>query len=190
MRWGDFMRINELDLIEFLPQYMREDKSAKGIAYAVTQVLKDIVVQNIEKCSIYGRIDELDENMLDELAWQFNIPEYIPTFDIRAKRTIIKNCMLMHRQRGTVAAVEQVLNDVFGNGYIEEWFEYDKNKPFHFKVHTTNTSTTDEMIAEFEQLVEVTQNVRSVLESVIIETSLDMSSYQGIFTHVSEVVYI
>ncbi len=184
------MRINELDLMEFFPQYMRQDKTAQGIAYAVTQVFKDIVINNIEKCNIYGRIGQLEENMLDELAWQFNIPEYIPTLDLTAKRAIIKNCMLIHRQRGTVAAVENVIASVFGNGYVEEWFNYDKNKPYHFKVHTTNASTTDAMITEFEKLVASTQNVRSVLEAVIIETSLEMSSFQGIYTHTAEIVYI
>ena len=190
MRWGDIMRINELDLMEFLPQYMREDKTAQGIAYAVTQVFKDIVINNIEKCNIYGRIEQLDETMLDELAWQFNIPEYIPTLDLTAKRAIIKSCMEIHRQRGTVSAVEKIIADVFGNGYVEEWFNYDKSKPYHFRVHTTNTSTTDDMIAEFEKLVSSTQNVRSVLETVIIETSLEMNSFQGIFTHIAERVYI
>lgn len=184
------MNIYELDLMELLPQYMREDKTAQGIVYAVTNVFKEIVINNINKCSIYGKIDTLDESMLDELAWQFNIPEYIPTLNLTTKRTIIKNCLLMHRQRGTVAAVEKVIADVFGNGYVEEWFDYDKSKPYHFKVHTTNASTTDAMIAEFEKLVASTQNVRSVLEAVIIETALEMSSFQGIYTHISERVYI
>lgn len=184
------MKLNELDIMELLPQYMREDKTAQGIAYAVTQVFKDVVVQNIEKCNLYGRIQQLDEKMLDELAWQFNIPEYIPTLELTAKRMIVKNCMQMHRQRGTVAAVEQVIDDVFGNGYVEEWFNYDKEKPYHFKVHTTNASTTDDMISEFEKIVASTQNVRSVLDAVIIETSLEMSSCQGIYTHIAETVYI
>jgi phage tail P2-like protein len=184
------MRIDELDLMEFFPQYMRQDKTTQGMAYAITQVLKNAVISNIEKCNIYSRIGQLEESMLDELAWQFNIPEYISTLELPQKRAIIRNCMTIHRQRGTVAAVENVIASVFGNGYVEEWFDYDKNKPYHFKVHTTNASTTDDMIAEFEKVVESTQNVRSVLEAVIIETSLEMSSFQGVYTHTAEIVYI
>lgn len=183
------MRLNEIDIIEFLPQYMREDKTAQGIAYAITQALKEFVIPHIEKCNIYGRIGQLEENMLDELAWQFNIPEYIHTLDITAKRNIIKNCLQTHRQRGTVAAVEKVIDDVFGNGYVEEWFEYNGD-PFHFKVHTTNVSANDAMVAEFEKLIVSTQNVRSVLEAVIVETALEMDSFQGIYTHIAETVYI
>jgi phage tail P2-like protein len=183
------MKLDELNIIEFLPQYMRSDKSAQGMAYAVTQVLKE-VISNIKQCNILGRIEQLDGDLLDELAWQFNVPEYMPTFDIITKRAIIKNCIETHRRRGTIASVEKVIDDVFGNGYVEEWFNYDKSKPYHFKVHTSNVSATDSMISEFEQIIKSTQNVRSVLEAVIIETSLEMSSYQGIYTHIAETVYI
>ena len=190
MQWGDYMNIKDVDLMEFLPQYMRDDVTAQGITYAVNKTLKEYVIPNIEKCNIFGRIEELDENLLDELAWHFNVPEYISTLDIISKRNIIKNCMQIHRQRGTVAAVEMVIEDVFGNGYVEEWFNYDKSKPYHFRVHTTNMSATDNMIKEFESLVASTQNVRSVLETVIIETALEMSNNQGIYMHISETVYI
>ena len=122
------MKITELDILEFLPQYMRQDKTAQGMAYAINKVLKDIASQ-IVLCNIYGRIEQLDSALLDELAWQFNVTEYIPTLDITARRAIIKNCINTHRQRGTVAAVEKVISDVFGNGYVEEWFNYDKTKP-------------------------------------------------------------
>ena len=182
------MKLKELDLLEFLPQYLRQDKTAQGIMYAATKLFAEIVKET-EKCNIYGRFDELDSDLLDELAWQFNVPEYIPTLDIVAKRAIISNCIQTHRQRGTVAAVEKVVEDVFGNGYVEEWFEYD-GEPYHFKVHTTNSTVTDTMIAEFEKLVASTQNVRSVLENVVIETGVEMSSYQGIYTHTAEIIYI
>lgn len=184
------MKLKDLDMIEFLPQYMRNDKTAQGIAYAITKVLKDVVINNVNLCNIYGSIDNYDSAALDELAWQFNVPEYISTLDIVSKRNIIKSCMQTHRRRGTVAAVEKIIENVFGNGYVEEWFEYDLTKPYHFKIHTSNIQATDAMISEFEKLVKVTQNVRSVLQEVILETSLEMSSYQGIYMHVAEKVYI
>lgn len=183
------MKLKELDMLEFLPQYMRHDKTAQGMSYAITETIKKYVVNNIEKCNIYGRIEKLDSNLLDELAWQFNVPEYISTLDITAKRNIIKNCLKTHRQRGTVAAVENVIEAVFGNGYVEEWFNYD-GQPYHFKVHTSNMSVSDTMVSEFENLVANTQNVRSVLEAVIVETALKMQSYQGCYVHIAEEIYI
>ena len=182
------MKLKELDIIEFLPQYLKEDKTAQGIAYAANKVFSEIVAETI-KCNIYGRINQLEEDLLDKLAWQFNIPEYITTLSLANKRAIVSNCMQTHKQRGTVAAVEKVVADVFGNGYVEEWFNYN-GEPFHFKMHTTNMSANDDMINEFERLVKSTQNVRSVLEAVIIEASLEMANKQGIYTHIAETIYI
>lgn len=183
------MKLKELDVLEFLPQYMRHDKTAQGIAYATTKIFNEYVINNIEKCGIYYRIDKLDEKMLDKLAWQFNVPEYIPTLSLSTKRNIIKNCIETHRQRGTVAAVEKVVESVFGNGYVEEWFDYN-GEPYHFKVHTSNVSANDSMIEEFENIVASTQNVRSVLEAIVVETVLEMNTYQSGKIHTTERIYI
>ena len=65
MQWGDFMKLKELDLLEFLPKYMQQDLTAQGIAYAVTIELKKIIDVIEKKCNIYGRIEELEENLID-----------------------------------------------------------------------------------------------------------------------------
>lgn len=187
MQWGDFMKLKELDLLEFLPKYMQQDLTAQGIAYAVTIELKKIIDVIEKKCNIYGRIEELEENLLDELAWQFNIPEYISTLDVVIKRAIVKNCIKTHRERGTVAAVEKVVADVFGNGYVAEWFEYG-GMPYHFRVYTSNVSATDDMVAEFEKIIKSTQNLRSVLDDVVIETSCEMNTYFGGFMHTADII--
>ena len=175
-------------MLEFLPQYMRQDITAQGIAYAITKVAEKII-NKIENCSIYNRIEQLSETTLDELAWQFNVPEYIPTLDIVNKRAIISNCLKTHKQRGTVAAVEKVVADIFGNGNVKEWFEYG-GEPYHFRIHTTNTTVNDDMVAEFEKLVASTQNIRSVLESVVLEAALEMNVYMGSHIQSVDIVHI
>ena len=35
------MNIKGIDLLEFLPQYMRQDTTAQGIAYAINETLKE-----------------------------------------------------------------------------------------------------------------------------------------------------
>lgn len=172
------MKLNDLDLSMFIPQFMREDKNAQALIYAIQQALIPII-QDIKHASIYARIDELEENVLDMLAEQFNIPEYNKTYAIGVKRSLIKNCMLIHHQRGTVSAVEKVVNDVFGNAKVEEWFDYD-GEPYHFKVYTSNASASDEMLGEFERIISVSQNVRSYLEAAIVELYQSMDVYVGI----------
>lgn len=172
------MKLNDVDLFRLLPQFMRDDRNTQAFVYAITGQLK-IIALSIAHARIYSRIDELSEVVLDELAWQFNVPEYNAEYSIDVKRDIVKRAMIIHRQRGTAGAVERVVKNIFGEAsYLEEWFEYD-GEPYHFKVHTSNPNITDEMLHEIERVIKETQNVRSWLEEVVIELMQKMSLYIG-----------
>lgn len=171
------MRLNDVDLSRLMPQFMRNDRNFKAFSYALEKELKRLSA-NIVHASIYSRIDSLSEEVLDELAWQFNVVEYRSEYDISIKRKLIKNSMIIHKRRGTVAAVEDVVTNIFGNATVEEWFEYG-GEPYHFKIKTSNVESSDEMIAEITQIVKETQNARSYLEEVIVEIIQKMNLYVG-----------
>ena len=158
------MKLSELDLMEFLPAWMRTDENARALAYAV-------------------------QKQLERLISQFNIPEYSSSLPIATKRALIQTAILTHKQRGTVAAVERVVTDIFGDGWVEEWFQYD-GEPFHFRVHTSNVSAGDQEAAYFESVVASTQNVRSYMEAVIIESVMEMALSWGGYLHTAEAIYI
>lgn len=179
------MKLDELIMSEFLPQFMQQDKTAMGIAYALEKQLKKVILK-IADLKIYSNIGSLPENILDELAWQFNIPEYNTGYSLEIKRALVKSCIDTHRHRGTVSAVEKVINNIFGVGFVEEWFEYG-GEPGYFKIHTTNSAVTDEMVEEFERVLTSTQNIRSWLEQVIIELVANMNLFVGMYCHESEV---
>lgn len=171
------MRLTDIDFLRLLPQFMREDRNAQAFAYAVqSQIIA--VSMKIEHARLYSRIDNLSEEVLDELAWQFNIVEYRNDYDISIKRDLVKGCMELHYKRGTVESVEDVVRKIFGDAHVEEWFDYGGN-PYHFKITTSNTGATDEMIREVTKIVKETQSVRSYLEAVIIEIIQSMSLYVG-----------
>lgn len=171
------MKLQDVDLLRLLPLFMRDDKNAKAFAYAVQSKIKEVSLA-IEQAKFYSRIDSLSEQVLDELAWQFNIVEYRNDYDISIKRDLIKGCMELHYKRGTVAAVSDIVQKIFGEATVEEWFEYG-GSPYHFKIRTSNTGATDEMIQEITKIVKETQNIRSHLEEVIIEIIQSMNLYVG-----------
>ena len=182
------MRLSELDLMEFLPAWMRTDDNAKALAYAVQKQLLR-VIGGIKSLSVYTSIETQPDAVLDELGWQFNIPEYSSSLPIEIKRALIETAILTHKQRGTVAAVERVVSDIFGDGWVEEWFNYD-GEPYYFRVHTSNVSAGDQEAAYFESVVKSSQNVRSVLESVIIESVMEMDLSWGGYLHTAETIFI
>lgn len=171
------MRLTDVDLLRLIPAFMRDDKNAKAFAYAVNSKIAE-VSQAVMHAKIYSRIDSLSDTILDELAWQFNVVEYRTDYDISVKRELIKGCMQLHYKRGTVAAVEEAVKKIFGDATVEEWFDYGGN-PYHFKVRTSNTGATDEMIQEVTKIVREAQNIRSYLEEVIIEIIQSMALYVG-----------
>lgn len=171
------MRLSDVDFIRLLPQFMRDDRNAQAFAYAVQSQIISVSLA-IEHARIYSRIDSLSEAILDELAWQFNVVEYRNEYDISIKRELIKGCMEAHYKRGTVVAVEEVVRKIFGDAEVEEWFDYG-GLPYRFKIRTSNTGATDEMIQEVTRIVKETQNVRSYLEEVIVEIIQNMSLYIG-----------
>lgn len=171
------MRLTDIDFLRLLPQFMRDDRNAKAFAYAVqSQIIA--VSLNIEHARLYSRIDSLTEEVLDELAWQFNIPEYRNDYDIAVKRELLKGCMELHYKRGTLGAVEDAVQKIFGDATVEEWFDYG-GEPYHFRIRTSNTSASDAMVAEIAKIVKETQSVRSHLEQVVVEIIQSMNLFVG-----------
>lgn len=171
------MKLNNVDMFRLLPQFMRDDRNSQAFAYAIQSQLNKVAL-NIEHARIYSRIDSMDEELLDELAWQFNIPEYNHLYDIEVKRNLIKDCMITHYHRGTVGAMVKVVEDIFGDARLEEWFEYGGN-PYHFRVRTRNSSVTDEMLQDLDRVIKETKNIRSHLEEVVVEMMETMNLYVG-----------
>ena len=171
----DILKLTEIELSRLLPQFMREDATTRAFVYAIEKQLNKISA-DIEYAKIYSRIDTMSDEWLNELAWQFNIPEYNAAYDISIKRSLIKNAMVTHHQRGTVGAVEKAVQDIFGIANLEEWFDYG-GLPYHFKVRTSNPNASDEMLADLERVIKETQNIRSYLEEVVVELMQSMSLY-------------
>lgn len=169
------MKLENVELERLLPAFMREDKNFQAMMYALQEEIKRLNSQN-NLIRLYVNLDGLQEEILDELAWQFNIPEYDVTFEVDVKRSIIRDCLSLHHRRGTVSAVQEVAEKIFGNAEVSEWFEYG-GEPYHFKVTTTNISATDEMVERFRKVIRETQNVRSYLEEVIVDVMNSMELF-------------
>lgn len=182
------MRLKDLELMQFLPQWMRDDRTADALAYAVERQLLRVIGE-VQLVEIYANIDGQPEDVLDELGWQLNIPEYTTDLPLETKKELIKTAILTHKQRGTVAAVERVVAAIFGDGWVEEWPAY-QGEPYHFKVHTSNVSVGDVEAQRFEAVVASTQNVRSYLEAIIIETVVQTALAWGGYLHEAETIYI
>jgi len=160
---------NDLYSIDFtraLPPPLQEDPKILALSKVIAAELQK-TTREIKKNIIYARIDELDEHLLDILAYDLHIDWYDYNYSIDVKRAVIKNSVRIHRKLGTKYAVEAALNDVFPGTKVEEWFEYEGD-PYLFRViigATTGGVSADKQAAVLER-IRFYKNLRSHLEAI------------------------
>ena len=161
------MRLTTADVLQLLPEFMRDDEAVKGLAAAVNELIR-VPAQKVKTARVWDQIDELDDAQLDELAYELDIDWYSSGLPLQTKRAIIKISDLVHSRRGTRWAVVELISAYFSTGYIWEWHEtgYLNPRPFHFSVLTTDRQVTDDTIQEFMDIAKVAMPVRSRVDGV------------------------
>ncbi len=175
------MKLEQIDLVKLLPEFMRGERANKGLAAGANIVLRDVATK-AKLLTVWNRIDSMTDEQLDELAWELNVEWYKSTADIQTKRAIIKSSDKVHAKLGTKWAVEQIITDYFGSGAVREWWEYGGD-PYHFKVFSTNPGLVNEHHEEFLAMLEVVKRKSAWLDAVIISLTGEMDIFAGVATH-------
>ncbi len=133
--------------------------------------------------------DTWDDALTDELAWQNHVDFYNVTLPIEQKRALVRGAYLFHRKKGTNAAVEDLIKILFGDGRVEDWYEYG-GQPGHFRVLTANESVTTDRALEFIRALNSVKRLSAHLDAVIIETSEEMKVVYGLSLQMGDVITI
>lgn len=164
------MKLNDLDLLQLLPAFMRKDKTSCAMVKALNPEFLDFIKQ-VHHALILPRLDELPEDILDELANELDVSWYLPDANIEDRREIVRDAYLIHAHFGTPWAIEHVAQQYFGDAQVEEWWEYGA-EPYHFRVRTGNVGEGTKQAALFARLVQQIKNARSYFDGILFETSL------------------
>jgi phage tail P2-like protein len=155
--------ITKANLMRAAPNVLVNDKNMNPLVNTLADALEKLAAK-CRMATIYPRIDELPEDLLDILAQDFNVDWYDFNYDLETKRSVLRDSFFVHRHRGTVAALVTALNDLWPNSRVEEWFAYNGD-PYHFQVYVTTPWS-----AETERLITETisryKNIRSVLDGI------------------------
>lgn len=176
--------IGHIKLIDLIPPNLREDENVRAAAEAIDSELQ-AVTELMPSVAILHHIDTLDEQWIDELAWQFHVDFYDPNLPIEQKRELVKNSLAWHRRKGTPSAVAELITTIFGSGQVAEWYEYG-GQPGYFKVTTSDPSATNERAREFLAAINSVKNTRSWLESIELTTVATSELYIGFALHMGE----
>jgi len=124
--------INPENLMRSVPEVLKTDEAMLGITSISAEMLS-CRPGEIEGIRIYTRIDDLPEDLLDILAFDFRVDWWDPDYTLEEKRQIFKDSFGVFRKLGTKAAVESAISAIYSNTQVLEWFEYG-GPPYHFKL--------------------------------------------------------
>lgn len=155
--------IQDGHITDILPEYFTNMPEVRALSYAISNAVHSLV-EYCKSTSVYSTIDTADDNVLDMLATELDAQYYDTGLDINTKRQIVKRALVWHMSAGTPSAVEELITAVFGEGTIEEWFEYD-DKPYYFKVKT-DARMTEDMNTRFSQMLKKVINTRSHIRMI------------------------
>ena len=126
------------NLLFTFPAVLRENPSIAALGDVTMEALAKRPTE-ISRLSIYPRIDELPEKLLDILAHDYKVDWWDPNFTLEEKRRVFKDSWKVHKTLGTKAAVETAIRAIYPLTTVEEWFEYG-GEPYHFRLNIDITS--------------------------------------------------
>ena len=179
------------NLLLALPHVLRQDSNMLALAESIASVLSQRW-DEIDLLRIYQRIDELDEELLDILAYDFKVDWWDPNYCLGVKRQTLKDNWRIHRMLGTRAALKMALSVIYSGARIEEWWEY-KGTPYCFRLYI-DASEADIGDVQHRRIlgkVNYWKNLRSHLEGIQYQKIVPSGQVYvgvGITTHLHVVI--
>jgi len=163
------IKLSEGELLDLLPSQLKNDTDMICLSYALKMAVDSLLEYEL-KTMTQNFVELLPERILDVMAVELRSPYYRQDMDIGVKRGIIKNTLIWHAKAGTASAVSEMIEVLFGEGKVVEWYDFDEgeNVPGMFDV-VTNARMTEDIVEFFLQVVERVKNERSHLRRVLIE---------------------
>lgn len=181
------IKLNGSRFTDIMPENLAEHPEVQAIAYAVGRQIEKLCAY-ADGARTYAAIQSMPEKVLDLLAVELRTPAYDETYSIKIKRALIEGTLLFYTQMGTPAAVERIIETIFGDGYISEWWEYG-GKPHHFKAYTTNPSITEKDVEEFQRVLGTVKRLSAWLDEIVLELSTKpVEIYVGHWVHTGDFI--
>lgn len=158
------MNQNDYRIADHLPESLNRD-NMRELAETIDAKMAEIN-QMSELVSIYPRIDELSSNLIDALAIQFHVDYYSTSLPLDMRRALVKNSIRWHTRKGTRAALDEILQVVYGNCKVQEWYEYN-DKPYYFMLNVKGSAISDRQIKDILAATNAMKNERSWLRGIV-----------------------
>lgn len=182
--------LDEVNLIEIVPDSISKDETVKAAADSIDPQLK-AVTYAVGLPSIYYNFDTLTSAQLDHLAMQYDVTVWRESWPVTTKRAVLKTMIQDKRKKGTVAAVKDALSALGSAAILEEWWQTTPTgTPHTFKVFATQTEITGIIPADLQEDVIAAINdakpLRSHYEFIVAQS---FGSTLGVCGYIRPLVY-
>ncbi len=175
-------------LLDILPVNLRSDPDIIAASKAIDIEFVQTVTA-VKNVYTVADIENAGSEIVDHIAIESHVDFYDFNLPIEKRRELAKNALIYHFSKGTPFAVEELINTIFGDGMVQEWWEYG-GEPFHFKVLTNNGSASAADVGMFNRAVESVQNKRSRLDGIEITLTDELNLYFAGIVHTGEFLEI
>lgn len=168
------IKYEDAELISVFPPCLKEDTDIIAISYAFKMAMQKLI-QFSQTIKLYANIDGVPEELLDLMAIEMRCQYYDEAMEIEIKRNVIKNTLAWYAKGGTVSAVNEMIQTVFGEGNMVEWYEFD-GEPGTFYVETGEELSPD-AVKRFGNVIEKVKAKKSHLVNVKVMRKIDQALY-------------
>ena len=183
------IKIDDIAFLRLLPHFLQEEKEIQVMAQVIQEEI-DLINQREENLFLYGDFKNLNEAILDELAYQWKTEGYEQSLSKDTKAKLVETSYVIRKTKGTRYAVEKTVKNIHGDFEFLEWHEYG-GAPYHFKL-IGDISPTGEKLAEIYKTINTTKNERSYLEGISVISEWENKIFTGALTHefIHELIHI
>lgn len=145
--------LRDVSLLDFLPESIASDPEIIALSLAIDPELRDVGAAIIEAV-ILPRISELDDAILDELAWAFRLNR-LQIWDeatTEGKRALLVNIFAIRKKSGTRFSVRRVFDLMSVVGEVIEWWE-EEAPPYTYRLRIF----VDEIGITLSQLMQISE---------------------------------
>jgi phage tail protein, P2 protein I family len=157
------IKLKDSEILDIVPLALKDSAEVQAISYALKRAMQKLQ-KYADSSSVYALIDVAQEEILDILAVELRSMYYQSDLSLDTKRQIIKNTLAWHHKAGTPSAVKQLIENIFEEAKIEEWWEYD-GVPGTFNILVPSLVTKENLVL-LNRMIKKVKNARSHLVEV------------------------
>ena len=173
------INIRDGTTLDLIPEALRKEPEIQAASFALHETAQ-MLMDKIDRAMVYAGIDILPEEIVDLLAEEFRAQYYDGSMSLQKKREAVKKAMQWYKKAGTLSAVDELVEFMYGEHKVHEWFQYD-GQPYTFRVEIMglNVQITEKGLENFLSALQKVKNTRPLLEMLTFHRRIDQKVYSG-----------